>query len=202
MTEQDETTTAATVAADTTSGSSSSTGPNRSVLRIFHPDPEWSGLTDCQELTFPPLHYRTVSKPFRKPMRQVNPDPWRNEPPEQEADIKLGASYRIFHGTPHFHERIAIFESLLFPYRGLPTKSRFRSAHGVMMFPNLQLHSYTQESDRLQVFISEKRTDPSRLVGRFRFFPDRIELTELDDDDALVESKRPEPPPPLPFVTS
>jgi hypothetical protein len=172
-----------------------------SGVEIIEPDPEISGLPDYQEYNFPPLHYRRVSKPFREPMRRENPDIRQHGPDKLISDIVLGGSYRKVHYTPHFDERVAIFEQLLFPYQGLPKKSRFRSANGLMLFLGIQLHSFTQISNPAQVFISEKQMDESRLVGRFQFFRDRIELTELDDD-MTADSPKFERPPPLPFITS
>lgn len=137
---------------------------------IIKYNPEWFKYKSDLPINFPELHYIKCSK---------------IESPES---VILGGSYNYYYTHPLYFERCEIFERLFMPYE-LNTPN-FKVRNGILIWPYLNLRSYTDLNDPNCVYI--KRQHPisakrDQYVAMFRFCETHIELHELDTTDEIVE---------------
>nr|DBA13166.1 TPA: hypothetical protein [Oryctes rhinoceros nudivirus] len=144
-------------------GTSITTPTDRLIIKY---NPEWFKYKSDLPINFPELHYIKCSK-------IASPE-----------SVILGGSYNYYYTHPFYFERCEIFERLFMPYE-LNTPN-FKVRNGILIWPYLNLRSYTDLDDPDCVYI--KRQNPisakrDQYVAMFRFCETHIELHELDTPD-------------------
>jgi hypothetical protein len=97
----------------------------------------------------------------------------------KNCDLRVGGSYSLFANLSLHRVRCKILEELVCPYE--LNGPYFRTRHGLLIWPMINLSAYTDLNDPTSVYI--KYTN-GKYVGRFVFKENHIELYECVDDDA------------------
>nr|WAQ80006.1 hypothetical protein LK20_00002 [Oryctes rhinoceros nudivirus] len=144
-------------------GTSITSPTDRLIIKC---NPEWFKYKSDLPINFPDLHYIKCSK-------IASPE-----------SVILGGSYNYYYTHSFYFERCEIFERLFMPYE-LNTPN-FKVRNGILIWPYLNLRSYTDLDDPDCVYI--KRQHPisakrDQYVAMFRFCETHIELHELDMPD-------------------
>lgn len=139
-----------------------SIAPKHSNFSILDPDPRWFIYDSEKTLNFPKLYYIPCGK-----IKIEAPD----------SSLILGGSYSHFCGRPFHFERCSILEEQYMPY-DLNTK-HFQVRHGVLLWPLLNLYSYTDLNSPETVYIKSKMSN--EFIAMFKFRKSHIELYETVD---------------------
>ncbi|AYP97973.1 DiNV CH01M ORF64-like protein [Mauternbach virus] len=125
-------------------------------LVILYPNNIWYIKSVDNLIDFPPLHYYKVS--------QLN---------VPEKTLVLGGSHNIYAQFPMYLTRCEIFEQNFMPYT-LNT-IHFKVRNAALLWPRLNLYSYTDMVDPQNVYIKKNNT----FVAKFVFSKTKIELYEI-----------------------
>lgn len=94
--------------------------------------------------------------------------------------LLVGASYTCFAQRAWYALRASLFESNLFPYDLHADTLYVRVRHGVVLWPRMNLYSYTCLDDPDTVYVRAMRSSSSTpvFVARFHFGETCVTLTE------------------------
>lgn len=125
---------------------------------VYKVNDKWFIKSKDGYVNFPPLHYFMVES--------------LDEP--QEKKLVLGGSHTAFVQLPMYFTRREIFEENFMPYQ-IKDSNNFKIRNAVLLWPRLNLYSYTDLSDPQSVYIKKGY----KFVAKFTFSTERICLYEV-----------------------
>lgn len=132
---------------------------------LYYPDNGYgdnvaeSQSADSERIKFPTMIFRIVEKFDFVPERR---------------HTLIGASWNHLLHTPHFMARKLMFENLYFPYN-LDHSKYFKIKHNVLLWPRINLNTFTYIPDQRIVFIEKN----GELVIQMKFEQQAIIMNEL-----------------------